>query len=356
MDVGEPPHRPVHMRLDTAAVLPEVKSLDGEIGHGPFHLARKVGLEGHPVQIGGEVADGLHGQDARGYEFPFQPDTVEEVAILAEGRQHAEIPQVDVGILVLDVEVVHEDLPVPDLHLAGDVREVEAGRTRDADVVRVGEDFTAAHQDVGGMDLRLHLHVVPVDDAVGIGFCTLGRHPLAAGIVDHPEGEVLDVHLLCFQEVAEVLFGFVGVGGEAEDAGEVVRRFAVGAGFEDQVELPVLQGEPAHGDALLAEEALQGEPGGELADAEEGVLRRNGSVRVGGAVRQDDILERDRIEGTDGDVPHGNVPVDLVGEHPDRLPGEGGLHRRRLDGDDQAQQQNQDCRQDPSRYAKSLFH
>ena len=62
------------------------------------------------------------------------------------------------------------------------------------------------------------------------------------------------------------------------------------------------------------------------------------------------------VERTDGDMADMDVAVDVVGQGGDGLPGEGGLHRRGLDGHDKGQQQNQQCRQDPSRYAKGLLH
>ena len=142
-------------------------------------------------------------------------------------------------------------------------------------MVRVAADDPVLDQDVRGVDVGLDFQVVPVDDVVGDGFAV---PRVAAGVGDrvvHPEGEVLDVHLAGFQQVAEVFVGLVGILLEAEDAGDVVQDGLVpGPGLQDQVELPVLQLEPAHGDALLVEEPLQGEAGGQAADAGQRVLPR----------------------------------------------------------------------------------
>ena len=177
-------------------------------------------------------------------------------------------------------------------------------------------------------------------------------------VVDHPEREVLYVHFLGFQQVAKVFLGFVRVGfGEAQYAGEVVPRLlSRSAGLDDQVELPVLELEPAYGDALLAEQTFQGKACGQVSDPQERVLRGEGPVGIRCPVRDDDILERDGVKGTHGDMPHLDVSVNLVREHRNRLARKSCLDSRRLDGDDKGQQQNQDCRQDPERYAKSLFH
>ena len=176
-------------------------------------------------------------------------------------------------------------------------------------------------------------------------------------MVEHPESEVLDIHPAGFQQVPEILVRLVRVFLEAEDPGDVVEDvFFTGRRFQDQVQFSVLQRDPADGDALLVEQAFQGKAGGQAADAGQGVLPGEFPARVGIAVREDDILERDGVEGADGDMAHADVSVDAPGKLVDRLPGKGGLHRRRLDGHDERQQQNQQCRQDPEHYAKGLFH
>ena len=176
-------------------------------------------------------------------------------------------------------------------------------------------------------------------------------------MVVHPEREVLDVHLAGLQQVAEILVGLVGVLLEPEDAGDVVDdAFLVRGRLQDQVELPVLQREPAHGDSFLVQEAFQGEAGGEAADAGQRVLCGEFPAGVGMAVGEDDVLEGDGVEGSDGDMADADVSVDVRRELVHGLPGEGGLYRRRLDGHDERQQQDQECRQDPERYAKALLH
>ena len=214
------------------------------------------------------MADRLHRQDARGEEFPFQAHLVHEILVFVVQRtQEAEVPQVQVRVLVLDVEVVQQYLSVSDVHLAGDVLQVQAGLVGDADVVRVRPDLPVLDQDVGGVDVRLDFQVVPVDDIGRDRGMPFLLHLGGGRVVDHPEREVLEVHLAGFQEVAEVLFGLVGVGFETEDARKVVRRLSVRSGLDDEVELAVLQPQPAHGDAFLAEKALDGETGGHMSYA-----------------------------------------------------------------------------------------
>ena len=207
------------------------------------------------------------------------------------------------------------------------------------------------------MDVGLDFQFVPVDDVVGEGFPA----PLIAtgggDVVEHPESEVLDIHPAGFQQVAEIFVRLVGVLLETEDPGDVVKDvFFTGRRLQDQVQFPVLQREPADGDALLVEQAFQGEAGGQAADAGQRVLPGKFPARVGMAVGEDDILERDGVERTDGDMAHADVSVNAPGELVDRFPGKGGLHRRRLDGHDERQQQDEQCCQDPERYAKGLFH
>ena len=204
-----------------------------------------------------------------------------------------------VGILILNVEVVQQNLPMADVHLAGEVLQVQAGLVGDADVVRVRPDLPVLDQDVGGVDIRLDFQVVPVDDIGRDRGMPFLPHFVGAGVVDHPESEVLDVHLAGFQQVAEVLFGLVGVGFEAENAREVVRILPVRPGLDDEVELAVLQPQAAHGNALLAEKALDGETGGQMSDAEQGVLPRESPVGIGRLVADDDVFEGDGVEGAD---------------------------------------------------------
>ena len=358
IDVGQALHRPVHATRDAAAVLPDAEALDGEIGHGALHLAGEVRLEREALQVGGEMAHGLHREDGRLHELALEPDPVDEVLVVVIQRaQHAEIAEIQVGIPVVDVEVVQQDLPVADLHLAGEVAHVPARLVREDDMVRVAADDPVLDQDVRGVDVGLDFQVVPVDDVVGDGFAV---PRVAAGVGDrvvHPEGEVLDVHLAGFQQVAEVFVGLVGILLEAEDAGDVVQDGLVpGPGLQDQVELPVLQLEPAHGDALLVEEPLQGEAGGQAADAGQRVLPGELPAVIGMTVGQDDVLERDGVERADGNMADREVSVDVFGEFGDGLAGEGGLHRRRLDSHDERQQQDHECRQNPCRYAKAFLH
>ena len=357
-DLGQSLHRPVHAARGPAAVLLEGEALDGEVRHGAFHLAGEVRLEREALQVRGEMADGLHREDGRFHEFALDPDPVDEVLVVVVQRaQKAEIAEMQVGIPVVDMQVVQQDLPVADLHLAGEVAHVPAGLVRDGEMVRVAADDAVLDQDVGSVDVGLDFQVVPVDDVGGEG---LAAPLVAAGGGDglvHPEGEVLDIHLAGFQQVAEVLVGLVRVLLEAEDAGDVVQDGLVSrAGLEDQVQLAVLQPEAAHGDALLVEEALQGEAGGQAADAGQRVLAGEFPAVIGMAVGEDDVLEGDGVERADGDVADADVAVDVFGELVDGLPGEGGLHRRRLDGHDERQQQDHECRQNPCRYAKALLH
>ena len=121
-------------------------------------------------------------------------------------------------------------------------------------------DDPVLDQQVRGVDIGLDLQVVPVDDVVGEGSAA----PLiAAGggdMVEHPESKILDIDLPRFQKVAEVLVRLVRVFLEAEDTGNVVEdRFFPRPGFQDQVQLPILQRKTAYGDALLVKEAFQGE-------------------------------------------------------------------------------------------------
>ena len=304
------------------------------------------------------MADGLHGEDGRFHEFALQPDPVDEVLVfLVQRTQEAEIAEMQVGVPVVDVEVVQQDLPVPDFHLAGEVTHVPARLVRDRDMVRIAADDPVLDQQVRGVDVRLDFQVVPIDDVVGKGSAAPLIVAGGRDVVEHPESEVLDIHLAGFQQVAEVLVGLVRVFGKAEDAGNIVQDgLFPPPGFQDQVQFPVLQLEAAHGDPLLVEEAFQGEAGGQAADAGQCVLPGELAAGVGVPVREDDVLKRDGVERTDGDMADMDVTVDVVGQFGDGLPGEGGLHRRGLDGHDKRQQQNQQCRQDPSRYAKGLLH
>ena len=93
-----------------------------------------------------------------------------------------------------------------------------------------------------------------------------------------------------------------------------------------------------------------------MSDAEQGVLPRESPVGIGRLVADDDVFEGDGVEGADRNAAHRDVSVDLVRQHRDRFSGEGGLDGRGLHGDDESQQQDDDCRQDPERYAKSPFH
>ena len=104
------------------------------------------------------------------------------------------------------------------------------------------------------------------------------------------------------------------------------------------------------------QESLQGEPGGKVADAQQRVHLVGGAVGIGIPVRDDDVFENEGVEGLDGDPSDLHVCVNPVPEHPDGLAGQGGLYGGRLDDDEQEQQQKQDCRKDPYRYAKPLFH
>ena len=119
LDVGKPLHRPVDAARDPAAVFPDAESLDGEVAHSAFHLAGEVRPEGETLQVRGEMADGLHREDGRVHEFALEADPVHEVVIVVQRAQEAEIAEMQVGLSVVDVEVVQQDLPVPDLHFAG---------------------------------------------------------------------------------------------------------------------------------------------------------------------------------------------------------------------------------------------
>ena len=118
----------------------------------------------------------------------------------------------------------------------------------------------------------------------------------------------------------------------------------------------VLQPQAAHGDAFLAEEAPDGKAGRKMPDAQKGVLPGEKPVGIGRPVADDDVVEGDGVERPDRNAAHRDVSVDLVRQHRDRLSGEGRLDGGGLHGDDKGQQQNDYCRQDPKRYAKSLFH
>ena len=93
-----------------------------------------------------------------------------------------------------------------------------------------------------------------------------------------------------------------------------------------------------------------------MSDAENGVLPREIAVGIRRPVADDDVVEGDGVERPDRDAAHRDVSVDLVRQHRDRFSGEGGLDGGGLHGDDERQQQDDDCRQDPERYAKSPFH
>ena len=262
-----------------------------------------------------------------------------------------------VGIPVVYMQVVQQDFPVADLHLAGEVAHVPAGLVRDGDMVRVPADDSVLDQDIGGVDVGLDFQVVPVNDAVGEGlaapFCAAG----GGDVVEHPEGEVFDLYLAGFQQVTKVLVGLVRVLLEAENAGNVVQNgLFSGAGLQDQIQFPVLQLQAAYGNTFLVEEPLQGEAGGQAADAGQRILAGKCSAGVRLAVGENDVLEGDGVERSDGDMADVDVAVDVLGELVNRLPGEDGLHRRRLDGHDERQQQDHECRQDPKRYAQGLLH
>ena len=230
------------MGLDAAGVIPDGNALEGEVAQGALHLAGQVRTEGEALQVRGEMADGLHGEDGRVHELALDPHPVDEILVLVVQRaQETEIAEVDVGVAVVEMDIVQQDLPVADLHLAGEVADLPAGLVRKGDVVRVAADHAVLHEQVGGMEVGLDFQVVPVDDVVGEG--SVAPFPQAGGAhrVEHPERQVLDVHLAGFQQVTEILFRLVRVMGEAEDTGEVVRDgLSAGSGLENQVELRVL--------------------------------------------------------------------------------------------------------------------
>ena len=104
------------------------------------------------------------------------------------------------------------------------------------------------------------------------------------------------------------------------------------------------------------EKTLQGETGGQAADAGKRILRGEFSAGIRIAVSHDDILEGDGVKRAEGNVSYADVPVDVVRYLVDHPSDEIRLYRRRLDGHDESEQHDQQCRQDPKRYAEALFH
>ena len=210
-DVGKAGDGTVHMSADGTAQLPERESPDPEVRHRSLHLPGQGSLERETVQIRGEMIDSLHGNDRRGGEFPFQADAVQEVlVILVQGSQEAEGPEVDVGIPLLDVEVVQQHFAVADLHLSGKVPDIQAAFFADADMVRGPCDIPVFDQDPRGVDVGGRFQVVPVDHIRGDGAFSPGQILLRPGVVEHPEPEAFDVHFPGFEQVAEFFLGFTG--------------------------------------------------------------------------------------------------------------------------------------------------
>ena len=261
LDVGKAGHGTVHASADTAALFLEGKAPDPEIGHRPFHLAGQGGLERVIVQVRGEVADRLHGQDGGCGEFALQDDPFDEIVIIVDGREHPERLQVQVRVGVLDVEVVQQDLSVPHLHLAGNILHVPAGFLPEPDVVGVSGDLPVLHQKVGRGHIGQDVQVVPVDDVVRSGLPAFLSPPDGGRMVYEPEAESFHLHPAGFQEVAEFLLRFSGRL-QSQDAEEVAPGLFPGrAGFHHIVEGTVLQTEPAHGNPFLMQESLEGEAG-----------------------------------------------------------------------------------------------
>ena len=327
-----------------------------EILHRSIHLSGHLGLEGVFFKVRGKVADRLHGEDGGGGEFAFEAHLAEEVAVIVQGTQQTEIAKVEVGVVVLDVELVQQHLPMARLHLSGQVMHVPSALLRNPDMVRVADDFPVLDEQVRCMDVRHDVQVVPVDDVVGHGLPPLVGLPLGGGMVEHPETEAFDIHPGGLQKVAEILLGFSGRL-QAQDARQVAGGFFTGgAGLRDEVETASFQPQAADGDPFLVEEPLQGEPGRQGADAQERVLCREESAPVGMPVLHDHVPEDEGVEGFHGDAAHLDVRVDVPGETLHRLPGEIGLDSGGLDGDDEGQQQQEQHCQHAERYAKTLLH
>ena len=159
------------------------------------------------------MADGPHGQDAGGKDVRLQPDAVQEVGVIfIQGAQHAEVTEVQVGIPVTEMEIVQQDLSMPDLYLAGKVLDLESGLVGEGDPLGVAADDPVLDQQVRGQDVGLDFQVVPVDDRVGQRSVSLGLPAFHSGVVDHPEGHSFHLHAAGFQQVPEVLLGFVWIG------------------------------------------------------------------------------------------------------------------------------------------------
>ncbi len=261
LDVGKAGHGTVHASADPAALFLEGKSPDPEIGHRSFHPAGHGSLEGVFVQVRGEVADCLHGQDGGGGEFALQDHPFDEIVIVVDGPEHPEVLQVQVRIGVLDMEVVQQDLPVAHLHLAGNILYVPAGFLPEPDMVGVSGDLPVLHQKVGRGHIGQDVQVVPVDDAVRSGLPAFLSPPDGGRMVHEPEAESFHLHPAGFQEVAEFLLRFSGRL-QAQDAEEVAPGLFPGrAGLHHIVEGTVLQAEAAYGNPFLMQESLEGEAG-----------------------------------------------------------------------------------------------
>ena len=355
LDLGKAGHGSVRPAGNAAAKLLEGKTPDLEMVHRAFHPARNIGFEGKVVQLRGEMADRLHGEDRRSAELTLHPDLFEEAAVVVDGGQEPEILQVQVRIVVLDVEVVQKDLFMTHFHLSGDIPDVPSRLVGYPDVVRDAGDFPVLDEQVGGGHIGQDLQVVPVDDA-GIRLPAFLRPPAGCRVVYQAEPESFDFHPGCFQEVSELFVGTVG-SLQGKDAVEVAGTRSLGsARLDDEIEASSFEPEPAHGDPFLAEESLEGEPGRKGSDAQERVPGREETVAVRVPVLDDDILEDDGVEGFHGHGSDLDVPVEVAGQSLHGLPGKPGLDDGRLGGNQDGQHcQQQQC-QDPERYAKTLLH
>ncbi len=260
-NLGKAGHGSVRAAGNAAAKLLEGKTPDLEMVHRAFHPARNIGFEGKVVQLRGEMADCLHGEDRRSAELTLHPDLFEEAAVVVDGGQEPEILQVQVRIVVLDVQVVQKDLFMTHFHLSGDIPDVPSRLVGYPDVVRDAGDFPVLDEQVGGGHIGQDLQVVPVDDAVRSGLPAFLSPPDGGRMVHEPEAESFHLHPAGFQEVAEFLLRFSGRL-QSQDAEEVAPGLFPGrAGLHHIVEGTVLQTEPAHGNPFLMQESLEGEAG-----------------------------------------------------------------------------------------------
>ena len=214
------------------------------------------------------------------------------------------------------------------------------------DAVGLAGNDASRHLQVTAFDAGDQVEVAPVHAVSGL---LRG----GVGVIDHPEVEVVDADLAYGEDILQILFLLLFGRGEAEYPGEIGRVFL--AWFHDEGETGVFHLRLSQLDALLGEEALEGEAGGDGLCVEQSVLGNIGVTLPRMIVDDGQVLDYHTAERHEGEVRKLHASVHVLFKGPDDAAGERRLCCRDLQHQDGGQQQRHEDDQDAGDYFQCLF-